>query len=197
MFERRSQESFQTTARLRSSVASRASELGYRSRRAIAASGLITLRLINEDGSPKPVEAGGEVIIPEGTPLTFDDEDFYTTAEYIIEEGMSEIEISVSQGVVEELTFNPNSEETFVSSDYVLIPDYEYIDENSLVVISENIEYRDVKELDQENGIGIGSLSFSEPRSGHEGGAYYDVRYAHDGLRIQFGDHLCGRTPEA
>lgn len=196
MLERRSQESFQTTARLRSSVASRASELGYRSRRASAANGYVTLRLVDENGVAKPVAAGGEVVIPEGTPMTFDEEAFYTTAEYIIEEGMSEIDMAVSQGVVETLTFNPATEETFTSSQYILIPDYEYIDENSIVVISEGIEYRDVKELDQQDGIGIGALSFAGARTQDGSSAYYDIRYAHDGMRIQFGDDLFGRTPE-
>lgn len=86
MLERRSQESFQSTARLRSSVVSKASEAGYRSRRALAANGQLELKLVDENGDPKPVEAGGEIVIAEGTPVTFDGENFFTTSEYIIQE---------------------------------------------------------------------------------------------------------------
>lgn len=196
MLERRSQESFQSTARLRSSVAAKASELGYRSRRASASNGTLTLTLTDENGNPKPVETGGLVTISEGEEVTFDRETFIVTADYVIEEGMSSVDIEVTQGVREIMEVYPEGEPTFQDSGYVLIPNYEYIDNNNFRVVSDNVEYQDVEVLDSANGVGIGSLSFSPARTGDERSAYYDIRYAQDGMRVQFGDDLFGMKPE-
>lgn len=194
MLERRSQENFQSTARLRTSVATKSSESGYRSRRAIASSGTVELSLVDENGLPKIVPMGGRVVIPEGTPLTFDGEQFFTINENEIQQGMSSTRFDVIEGVLETLTFDPTTDEDFLRGHYVLIEDYEYIDEDSLVVTAGGVEYKDVKGGDD---TGVGVLSFADRLNLEDPttGSYYDVRYTHDGMRVQFGNNIFGRSP--
>lgn len=195
MLERRSQENFQTTARLRSSVASKSSENGYRSRRAIASSGTVELTLVDESGAPKFVPIGGRVVIPEGTPLTFNGEQFFVINESEIQQGGSSVRFDISEGVRETLTFDPTTDRNFLTGHYILIEDYEYIDENSLVVTSGGVEYQDVKGGGDEVGIGVLSFADGLTMEDAASGAYYDVRYTHDGMRIQFGNNIFGRSP--
>lgn len=195
MLERRSQESFQSTARLRSSVAAKSSELGYRSRRAVASTGKLNLQLNDENGQPKPVETGGVVFVERGTEVLFDNETFIVDADYTIEEGNSSVVIDVTQGTRETIVVDPTTEETFINNGYIIIPNYEYIDERSLRVVSNNVEYQDIVSLDNANGVGIGSLSFAPSTTDPQTSSYYDVRYAQDGMRIQFGDDLFGQKP--
>src|SRR5690554_1170896 len=90
MLERRAQESFIDTARLESSIRSRASELGYRARRKISSTGTVLLRLVDNDGNN--INALGDIIIPAGTALTGSGENFVTTSDVSIPTGSSRSE---------------------------------------------------------------------------------------------------------
>lgn len=195
MLERRSQENFLSTARLRSSIVSNASSSGYRPRRAVASNGTLEIQLQDQDGNAAPVETDGEVIIPNNTNITFNNENFVSTDQISLTEGQDTVEIPIEQGTYEELTFNPNQEQSFIDNSYVLIEDYESIAERSIKVVSGGVEYQDIREVDESRNIG--SLLFSEDLSpeDEQTGAYYDIRYTHDGMRIQFGNNNFGREP--
>lgn len=191
MLERRSQEGFQSTARLRSSVVSKASENGYRPFRSIASSGFLQIELVDENGDPKPVATDAVVTIPENEIITFNNETFIATETATVKEGETTSTIPVIEGEVVTRNFNPDTLTSLSSSGYILIEDYEEIAEGSISVTSGGVEYEDVRDRSD-----IGSLSFAEGRgSNPQRGAFYDIRYVHDGMRIQFGDNVFGRRP--
>lgn len=193
MLERRSQENFLNTARLDSSVYAKASEQGYKPKRTIAPQGVVEVTLTDDNGAAKLVASGGLVVIEERTPLTFEGENFITLSKTEFDENDDPPtkQIDVIQGVQETITFDLTDDQNFNQFGYVLIENFRDIAENSIIVTSSNNVYKDVTELPLNESAG--SLSFL-PGSG-EKGRVYDLRFSHDGMRIQFGNGVFGVSP--
>lgn len=176
MLERRTIENFLDTAKLRSSVIARASELGYRHQRIQGHRGFLTLTLTSD--------AVGEVTIPALTELKEAEGErrFYTTESVTIPGGSRTVDVPVAEGVLINRTFNFPEEQ-------VGFQDYSNIDENSFFVFSEGVEYEDITLGD--NAI-KGSLSFAGPDD-----RVYDIKYDVNGLYVVFGDDVFGFKPKA
>lgn len=187
MLERRSQESFTSSARLDSSVWMAASGVGYVPRRSVSARGVLELELRDSDGNVDYAEY--EVRIPYGTKVTFDGENFIVAEDAVIKEGDSKTTIMVMEGVKRTDSFN-FSESPYKDSGFLEIPEYQDIEEFSLrVVDGQGDEYVFVDEVDN-NGFRAGSLSFAP-----EGYRGYDIRFTREAMRLVFGDGKFGKKP--
>lgn len=178
MLERRSLEGFLDTARLRTSVIARASDLGYRHQRIRAHSGYLTLTVTDTNGDPLPVT--GEVVIPENAVVTSGGRTFYVAEPATISTGDTNVQILVREGVIQSTSFDIDTEEA-------IFVDYSNIDEDNITVYSGGEEYGDVRKAADVNKR---ALSFLDP-----GDAYYDIKYFYDGMRIVFGDGTFGKQP--
>lgn len=189
MLERRSMENFMPTARLSSSVKSLAHAHGYRPRRKVSATGLVTIQLQDEDGNE--VQAEGDVIIDRYTPVFFNDIQFLTNEQVVIEAGESSATFEIIEGEFEQTTVDPDDEDTFLNeSNYILLEDFESIEENSLEVESENDTYLDVT-ADRESLPPIEAISFADPDD-----PVYDLRIFNDGMGVIFGNNTFGKKPD-
>lgn len=186
MLERRTNENYLELARLRTSIIARACELGYRYRRAIANNGVVKIRLADTivDGDPTLVFAQNDIIIPKYTKIIQDDDEYYTSEEATIPTGDNEVDVRVVQGALITDTTPLNGD------GFILIPDYEFIDNTSLAVSSNGVEYKDVT-IDNGN-VNKRALSFLQPDE-----TFYDIKFAVNGMRIVFGDNFFGKRPEA
>lgn len=183
MLERRSQESFLQTARLESSVWQHASELGYRPRRRVSASGEVLLRVMDGDVNVSP---SSDIIIPEGTVIHRRDIPFVTTKEVVVSDNQANI--PVRQGEWKERNFN--FDEEYQGKTDLLIEDFSDIEEFSLVISdSFGDEWKDVRLSSVDLG-NVTSLMFA---SGDD--KVYDIKYGMDGMRIVFGDDTYGKAP--
>lgn len=189
MLERRSQEMYIDTARLPSSIIARASEVGYRPRRRIGARGTVSIKLLDEEGNPKP--ALGTVSIPEMTSLFFDGIEFVTLNDVEIPVGQSETTVQIVQGTMVDFTFDPEDTEGDLNRfGFVTITDFTQYDNNYLRVFDGVKEYVDVA-FGDENLAAIGAISFAAV-----GEPYYDIRYPAFGMRVIFGDEVSGVIPD-
>lgn len=179
MLERRTLESFLDTAKLRSSIIARASELGYRPLRIRGHSGELTLSLINDDDDPTP--AIGGVSLEFLKPVVYGDRVFYVISPATIHAGESEVTFLIREGTIKTKTFDLDAGEE------PLFPYYDNIDESLLFVYNNGDEYFDVRRLENVNKR---SLSFLAP-----GETFYDVKYGVEGMRLEFGDNVFGKTP--
>lgn len=188
MLERRAQEAFIETARLDSSVAARASELGYRPRRRVSSTGTVELILVDEDNNP--ISALGDVYVASGTPLfDVDGNSYVTTKDVTIQTGQSSIEIPIKEGVPVNRQYNFN-QQPYVDSPTIVLEDYTNIEEFSLTITDGESTYSDVGSLENQE-LNITSLSYAMPDD-----PYYDIRYAKEGMRIIFGDGEFGKKPK-
>lgn len=185
MLERRTAESFLETAKLRSSVIARSCELGYRYRRAVANSGEVEIILQgeNEAGDVIEIPAEADLIIPRFTELTNDGISYFTDSEITIPVGESRGTVQVRQGQYESVS------ETINGEDFVLIPEYEYIDNFFLRVREGQNIYLDV--VRNNKNVNKRALSFLGPDD-----QFYDVKYATNGMRVVFGDGTYGKKPD-
>lgn len=186
MLERRAQESFIDTARLDSSIRSRASEIGYRARRRVSSTGTVLLKLVDSDG--EDIEAEGNIEIPSGTSLSGSGEDFVTTEDVTIEEGETEVEIPIKEGVQVEQQYNFD-DESYQDDPTIVIENYIQIEEFSLRVSDGSGEYDDVGSPENQR-FNITSLSYAMSND-----FLYDIRYSYEGMRILFGDGEFGHKP--
>ena len=186
MLERRSTERYLTLAKLRSSIIARASDMGYRMKRAVANEGLLRINLVDAEGNPAP--AIENLTIPALTPVTFGEQQFILIENVSIEAGETFADVLVKAGTVEQLVFETN-EPTFVNRNYLLVPEYENFDNDFFQVISSDVEYTDVRKTVSGTPLRR-ALSFCEPTD-----TVYDIRYTYDGMRVVFGDNSFGKKP--
>lgn len=180
MLERRTVERHLISARIRSSIISGASELGYRFRRAVANSGMVQIVL------DQPAESN--IDIPEYTEITQDGDPYVTMQRVLIPAGETTAEVRVKQGELNSVVFQTN-EPTFEERSFLLIEDFETIDNDVFFINSGGQEYRDVRV--GENGEPVRrALSFLS-----ENDAFYDIRFSHNGMRVLFGDGTFGKKP--
>lgn len=188
MLERRVQEAFISTAELRQSIFAHASELGYRPRRTVCMTG--TLELILRDAQGNEIVAVQDVVVPKYSRVRLTDPniEFVVTEQAIVKKGQSRTNVIVKEGTRIQQTFFTNTD---YFSEYrdILIKDYINIDEYSLNVTSQGLQYYDV-ETTTVSGLNYGSLSYARGTD-----RVYDVRYAIEGMRIVFGDNQFGSTP--
>lgn len=185
MLERRTNENYLETAQLRSSVIARACELGYRYRRAVGNNGYITIKIADTeiDGVFVPVYAESDIIIPKHTKIVQDDDEYFTNKECVIAQGQNTVDVEVIQGSLVTLASQVDEDGT------ILIQDYEYIDNKSLSVHSNGVEYKDVTSDNAD--VNKRALSFLKPDE-----EYYDIKYSVDGMRVVFGDNTFGKRPD-
>lgn len=179
MLERRSTERYLTAAKLRSSVLARATELGYRAKRAIGHYG--TVRLVLDRPAEHPIQ------IPIFTPLESDSDLILTSESVTILEGQSQIDIRVKMGEYVKFTF---AEEVYEEDSEVLIEDFEMIDNETLIVKDRNRTYQDVA-FDATGAPVRRAMTFLDTTDN-----FYDIRYSHDGMRVILGDGFFGRKPQ-
>lgn len=184
MLERRTNENYLETAVLRSSIISRASELGYRYRRAKANVGTIRISTkdVEIDEEWFAVMVDSDITIPRFTELTFDGMRYYTLETATIPSGDNHVFVRVIQGELVEF------ERELSPENDLLITDYELIDERSMIIAEGGELYYDVM-YDNDN-VNRRALSFSNPDD-----AFYDIKYSIEGLRIVFGDGVFGKLP--
>lgn len=188
MLEKRTQESFISTARLQSSIFSHASELGYRPRRVVSSTGNLVINL--KDAAGNTLVAQDNIIIPKFTKVTLNNPvvEYVTTEEVIIQTGFSSAIIPVKEGNHVQLQYDA-TQAPISDLGEIVIDDYRYIDEYSLSVYDDSESYYDVEGNDAPS-FSYGSLIYagvSDP--------VYDVRYALEGMRIVFGDNIFGKRP--
>lgn len=188
MLERRSQESFPSTARLESSVWAAASSNGYVPRRNVSARGDLELTLTDKDGIPQPAEF--DVNIPYGKIVTFEEENFIVAEDATIPVGESKATIKIIEGVQKFDSFN-FSESPYKERGYFTLKDAYSIEEYSIsVAAGDGTRFTYVDDQD-ENGFRAAALSFVD---GNYPG--YEIKFSRDGLKIVFGDNTFGLRPQ-
>lgn len=191
MLERRTQENFMPTARLRSSVLSLASQNAYRPRRVVSANGYVSIQLTDRNGAPVAPE--GNVFFPKYTELTFEDKKFVIAEDVTIPAGQAApvTDVKIIEGVKRSMTFDPNEPgSTLKDKNFIVIKDYDRIEETSLEIFTGNQIYTDVTQSIDGNPP-IAAISFASPTD-----AVYDVRITNDGMTIIFGDNTFGMKPD-
>lgn len=184
--ERRSQENYASMARLSSSVRAAVSSVGYRPRRKVSSTGILTLKLVNSDGDT--ITAQGNINILRGTPVYYNDVHFIVDDDYTIPSGTSEIDIKIKQGKLITQTFN-FEEEPYKSTNYIEFSDVVEKEEYSLDVVGDNFVFKDV--FEDVDGLRIRSVSFASSDM-----PVYDVKYVRNGMRVVFGDGIFGMKPD-
>lgn len=178
MLARRSAENYMQTARLRSTVISRASDMGYRFKRVSGNSGYLRISLTNSSGNP--VVATAPLTIPKFTPFTYGERHFVTSEECIIEMGDNAVEVLVKEGVKQTQTL------TVPTNGIVFITDYSDIDQRGLYIDTPQGEYLDIVNHPQ-NKRALTFLRFND--------RYFDIKYQTDGMEVIFGNNRFGARP--
>lgn len=184
--ERRSQENYTSTARLVSSVRAAVSSIGYRPRRKVSSTGTMLLELVDNDGNP--VVAQGNIGIPYGKPIFFDDVEMVVNGDYTIPAGQSSVELKVKQGTLESQTFNFGME-PYLSTNYIEFSNHLDMEEYSLQIRGDSLTYHDV--LAGINGLRIRAISYADNTM-----PVYDLKFTRNGLRVVFGDDIFGKKPK-
>lgn len=190
MLERRTQENFLPTATLSSSVLSIASSLSYRPRRAVSASGTMSIQLVDNKGFA--VQALGDVTLPKYTQILYNKKNFVNNQDVLIKKGdIAPIEFPVLEGIKQTQTFSVSDPSgNLFQNNYILLPNYRNIEENSFLVYDTDGVYTDVTK--QTNNIAaIEALSFAGPND-----KVYDIRITNDGMLILFGNGTFGKKPD-
>lgn len=189
LLEKRTQESFLSTARLQTSIFAHASEIGYRPRRAVSMTGELTINLVDNAGDPKL--AIDDVIIPKNTSVSMVSPsiDFVTTADVVISAGQSSAVIPIKEGVFTSISVD-TTVEPFLSDRDVVIEGYRYADEYSIVAYDDLYTFFDVDSNDGNNET-FGALAYASSTTNA-----YDIKYAREGMRLVFGDGVFGRVPQ-
>lgn len=175
MLQRRTTESYLETAQLRSSIIARACELGYRFKRATANSGYLLLTL--------QFPASYQITIPAFSVVKYEELEFITMYDTIIPAGDVTASIAVKQSTVVTQDFDLDGDNKLT------IPDYEYIDNDFMLVYSNGEIYYDVRSISDVNKRAISFLDSDD--------AYYDIKYTNQGMCIIFGDGVIGKKPES
>ena len=192
MLERRTEENYISTAKLSSSVNAIAGGMGYRPKRIVSSSGTLHLNLVDANGNPvSPPTSPYTIEIPKYTKVTYEGENFLTSKDLTIDENsQANFEVPILEGTVKTVTFNANDvTSTLYKNGYILIEDYSEIEDGS-IVISDDVEaFTDVT-IPKDDAAPIGAISFATSTD-----AAYDIRHAHDGMRIIFGNGDYGKKP--
>lgn len=190
MLERRTQEQYLATSRIPRSVRALANSLSYRPRRKVSPTGTLQIRLIDDDGNT--ISPEGNVVIPRYTRIFYQDDTFVNTEDIIITPTDEEVEFSVMEGIPRLEVYGILTHETLSSLGFILLSDYEVIEENSLIVYDANdAEWLDIRRS-YDGEVPKRALSFVE---GDE--RFYDLRISHDGMRVVFGNNVFGKRPES
>ena len=173
MLQRRTTESYLETATLRSSVISRACELGYRFERAKANSGWLELTI------QTPTLA--DLLIPRFTPIVREEGLYVTVNDAVMHVGESRVGLYVKHASVDSYVGMVDS------NGIITISDYENID-NSIIYVSEaGVEYSDVINHPDVRKRSLSYLTADD--------CYYDIKYTASGMCIVFGDNIYGKRP--
>lgn len=186
--ERRSQENYLPTARLKTSVYALASGLGYRPRRRVSASGVLRLTLFDANGQVAPLDT---VVIPKYTEIDFNGVTLVVVDEHVLTSTTPfPYEFRVVEGRVRTAVYDSSDvSSTLFKKNYINLTNFESIEEDSLVITTPTQTFSDVsKPVGDEPPLD--SLSFADSETDA-----YDIRFAADGLRILFGDGVNGRRP--
>ena len=173
MLERRTRESYLETATLRSSIITRACELGYRYRRVTANKGTLRITL------PQP--AVGDILIPRGTTFTRNSIPYTVMESVSILNGETYADVLVVQGNFETILRELDESGVFT------IADYELIENDSFRIFTSDGEYLDV--VTQDN-VNYRALSFLGKDA-----QFYDIKYSAAGMCVVFGDNITGKRP--
>ena len=188
MLERRTQENYLPTARLRTSIESLANQMNYRPRRKVSASGTLQIRLIDDDGNT--ISPEGNIEIPRYTRIFYDDNVFVNTEDILITPNDQEIEFNVIEGRPRSESFDPNND--FINDEYIILQDHEQIEDTSLIIFDDNDnEWFDVRSS-QNGEVPLRALSFAGSND-----RYYDLIISNDGLRVVFGNNNFGSFPSS
>lgn len=187
--ERRTQENFLPTARLASSVGALSNLLGYRPDRMISARGTLEITLTDQSGNP--IQNVETITIPRYTRITQGDFEFVTAQEYIfLNSQIYPADINVIEGVKRTLTFDSSDTAgTLYNKNYVLIEDYQAIENSSFYISTPTQVFTDVAEP-VGNQPPLGALAYAGPTD-----KVYDVRITNRGIQIVFGDGINGEKP--
>lgn len=190
MLERRTQENFLPTAKLPSSVGAISNLLGYRPKRAVSSSGRLSLRLI--DNNNLTIIPDGDISIPKYSSIRFDNKNFVNVDSINISPvDTPPYVFTVKEGLVAERTFDPTDpESTLFNKNYILIEDYEFIEDGSLYIYTDTQEFYDVK-AEFSGNPALESLAFAGPND-----PAYDLRITNRGLQIMFGNGINGQEPQ-
>jgi hypothetical protein len=175
MLQRRTTESYLETAILRSSIISRACELGYRFERAKANFGWLELVI------DRPASA--DILIPQFTEILYDEIVYVTVSDVVINVGDTSVALYVKQAIVDALYGNVDT------NGIITITDYENIDNGVLYVSENGAEYVDVT---TNSDVRKRALIYSQPTD-----YVYDIKYTTAGMCIVFGDDVYGKRPSS
>ena len=188
LLERRTHESFLPTSKLKTSVGALSNLLGYRPKRSVSPRGTVSIDIFNAIGDN--VNPLGDISIPKYTKMTMDGVDYITLDDILITPSTPlPIEARVSQGTMIVDKFNTAKTQSFIDGNFVILKDYDSVDESDFFILVGTEEYTDIR--NEYNGDApLGSLSFATAID-----PMYDVRMSHDGIRILFGDGRFGKKP--
>lgn len=188
MQERRVRERYIDTATLRSSIRALGSERGYRPRRNVSSAGNLHIRLVDDDGFSVVPE--GNIFIPRYTEFFFDDFTFVNVEDIFITPEQPNVDFEVIQGIPRIDRYDPNGDGFFGESGYILLNDYQRVEENSIVITDdEDEEWLDIRQS-YDGKPALGSLSVAAATS-----KFYDIKISVDGMRIIFGNNTFGSAP--
>lgn len=189
MLERRSQENFLPTAKLRTSIGAIANSMGYRPKRRTSATGTLQLTLLDNNGNP--ISSEGTIKIPKYTQVSFDKYNFVVESEQTLPSTtVYPVSFKVIEGLLKTQTFDStDTTSTLYTDNYIVLSQYENIAEGSLYITTPTQTFYDVRTQVGGNPA-LESLSFASPTD-----ESYDIRITNDGLRIIFGDGTYGEKP--
>ena len=186
--ERRVRESYLETAKLRSSILALAGSMSYRPRRRISSGGILSIRVEDDEGNP--VSPSGNIFIPRMTRVFFDsDNSFVTMEDILLTPESPEVEFRVMEGSPHSLTIDPSEDNTLRNYNYILLPSYDDMENDTVIVRSQGGEWRDVR-ASYDDLPPVGALTFLDPSD-----RYYDIIPAVGGMRIIFGNNTFGKKP--
>lgn len=184
MLERRTIENYLFTAKTQSAVFARAGELGYRAKRVIANSGSLLIEFL--DDNEIPISIDNPLMIPVFTEFEFNGKKYCAYKDVLISAGSQEAKIPVKEGYYEVIEF---AESEYAGDNTVTIENYQNIDNASIKVSSNGVEFNDV--LTDDDGFpSRRAMSFATPED-----ELYDIRYETDGMRLILGDGSFGTAP--
>lgn len=184
LLERRTIEGFLHHARIESSIISRASEMGYRIKRATSHTGVLKLTILDTVGNPSPPIF--KVVLPKFTKFTMDQRIFYSAEAVMMGKTQTSVNITVKEGVYKEKRYDISA---LNAMGEIVIRDWQRIDDISLSVRVGDAEWGDVRSLDDVNKR---ALSFAGTTD-----ELYDVKFSTEGMHIVFGDDWFGKKPDA
>lgn len=190
MLERRTQEAYLPTARLKTSVSAISNLIGYRPRRVVSSAGTLSLTL--RDDSNAIVTPQSDIVIPKYSMVSLGEYRFVIVDEVNISPlDKPPYTFLVKEGVVRGEDFDPNDvSSTLFKNNYIILKNYETIENDSFFIYTDTQEFRDVRK--SYDGVpALESIAFAGPNDN-----VYDIRVTNEGLQILFGNGINGAKPE-